>query len=283
MAEQRSEKHELARNSLPEDLLSVFDDLVADYRFAATKHHGSPFVSYIVLADLVRAGWRLTEEPDASRMRAREAQKALWDVGGVPKDLAEIFYSMDDRWEVIATSYRKAGDLLCDVFVNTVPRETGLLFPIFFCYRHFLELGIKGLIHLNAQNSSTTGTKISLDHYLDNFWEVLDGNLSDDVKTATTWENAKIEDGKLVDGVQTGDVSEHLVLLKDWCRRFAREDPKSDRFRYPQSREGKPFEFPDLQSLFGLDDIEKLKSEFERLGVAVHNIGIAISAMNERG
>lgn len=65
MSKQRSEKHELARNSLPEDLIPVFDDLVADYRFAATKHHGSPFVSYIVLADLVRAGWRLVEAPDA--------------------------------------------------------------------------------------------------------------------------------------------------------------------------------------------------------------------------
>lgn len=61
--EQRSEKHELARNSLPESLRPVFDDFVGDYKFAATKHHGSPFVSYIVLAEMVRAGWRLVAEP----------------------------------------------------------------------------------------------------------------------------------------------------------------------------------------------------------------------------
>ncbi len=60
---QRSEKHELARNSLPDDLKSVFDDFVTDYRFAATKHHGSPFVSYMVLAEMVEAGWRLAAEP----------------------------------------------------------------------------------------------------------------------------------------------------------------------------------------------------------------------------
>jgi len=59
----RSEKHELARNSLPDELKPVFDDFVADYRFAATKHHGSPFVSYIVLAEMVRLGWRLGAEP----------------------------------------------------------------------------------------------------------------------------------------------------------------------------------------------------------------------------
>jgi hypothetical protein len=59
----RSEKLEFARNSLPDDLKPVFDDFVADYRFAGTKHHGSPFVSYIILAEMVKAGWRLTAEP----------------------------------------------------------------------------------------------------------------------------------------------------------------------------------------------------------------------------
>ncbi len=59
----RSEKHEKARDSLPEELKTVFDDFVADYKFSATKHHGSPFVSYIVLAEMVRAGWRLAADP----------------------------------------------------------------------------------------------------------------------------------------------------------------------------------------------------------------------------
>ena len=61
--EKRSEKHEFARKSLPDDLKGVFDDFVDHYKFAATKHHGSPFVSYIVLAEMVRAGWRLAAEP----------------------------------------------------------------------------------------------------------------------------------------------------------------------------------------------------------------------------
>lgn len=63
MPDSRSEKHEIARNSLPEELRTIFDDFVADYKFAATKHHGSPFVSYIILAELVRSGWRLGTEP----------------------------------------------------------------------------------------------------------------------------------------------------------------------------------------------------------------------------
>lgn len=59
----RSEKHELARNSLPIELVPVFDALVGDYKFAASVHHGSPFVSYVVLAKIIKAGWRLTGEP----------------------------------------------------------------------------------------------------------------------------------------------------------------------------------------------------------------------------
>lgn len=58
-AEKRTEKHEQARNSLSDELKPIFDDFVADYKFASTKHHGAPFVSYVVLAEMVRAGWRL--------------------------------------------------------------------------------------------------------------------------------------------------------------------------------------------------------------------------------
>jgi hypothetical protein len=61
MTPQRTEKHESARNSVPEERRPIFDDLVNDYRFFATKHHGSPFISYAVLAELVNAGWHLAE------------------------------------------------------------------------------------------------------------------------------------------------------------------------------------------------------------------------------
>ena len=49
-------KHEEVRGSLPDDLQPVFDSLVENYKFYATKHHGTPFVSFVVLADLVKDG-----------------------------------------------------------------------------------------------------------------------------------------------------------------------------------------------------------------------------------
>jgi len=63
MPEKPSEKQIEARNSLPDELKLIFDDFVADYKFAATMRHGRPYISYIVLADMIRAGWRLTADP----------------------------------------------------------------------------------------------------------------------------------------------------------------------------------------------------------------------------
>lgn len=57
----RTEKHEEARNTLSEEMQVEFDRLVNDYRFYATVHHRGPFVSYVVLADMIRAGWRKME------------------------------------------------------------------------------------------------------------------------------------------------------------------------------------------------------------------------------
>lgn len=58
MAEKRSQKNEEARDSLPEELRAVYDELVADYRWATTKRYGTGYVAYSVLADVIQAGWR---------------------------------------------------------------------------------------------------------------------------------------------------------------------------------------------------------------------------------
>ncbi|MDY0167609.1 MAG: hypothetical protein RBS80_13765 [Thermoguttaceae bacterium] len=82
MAKERSEKHEKARGSLPEELQPIFDQFVEDYKFAGTIHHGSPFVSYIVLAEMVKAGWRPTGEPVGQWRKSEDEQRADSDDGG---------------------------------------------------------------------------------------------------------------------------------------------------------------------------------------------------------
>lgn len=54
-----SRNHVEARSVLPKELLPAFDALIEDYRFNAPLNYGIRFVSYLILGDLVRAGWRL--------------------------------------------------------------------------------------------------------------------------------------------------------------------------------------------------------------------------------
>ena len=63
MTEKPSEKQIEARNSLTVELKPIFDDFVAAYKYAATMRHGRPYISYIVLADMIKAGWRLSAKP----------------------------------------------------------------------------------------------------------------------------------------------------------------------------------------------------------------------------
>lgn len=78
----RTDKHEAARMNLPEELRPVFDQLVEDYRFAATVHHGSPFVSYVALAEIVQAGWRLAAEPIRSWAKKKRNETIASEMQG---------------------------------------------------------------------------------------------------------------------------------------------------------------------------------------------------------
>ena len=60
---EHSEKYKHARDTLPDELIPIFNQFVHDYKLAGVKRYGTPFVSYIILADMVRAGWRLSTDP----------------------------------------------------------------------------------------------------------------------------------------------------------------------------------------------------------------------------
>lgn len=52
-----------SRESLPEELRPIYDELVGCYEFYSLKHYKRQFVSYRIIADLVREGWR-PKSPD---------------------------------------------------------------------------------------------------------------------------------------------------------------------------------------------------------------------------
>lgn len=61
--EKRNKTFEGTRDALPEELRTAFDELVQDYKYFALLQHGMPFVSYAVLSDLIKAGWRRSIAP----------------------------------------------------------------------------------------------------------------------------------------------------------------------------------------------------------------------------
>jgi len=62
-------KHKEARESLPPELRSAFDDLVEDYRHFSMVRLGRSYLSFAIIADLVRQGWRYS-----GPRQAREAE-----------------------------------------------------------------------------------------------------------------------------------------------------------------------------------------------------------------
>jgi hypothetical protein len=53
-----SEKYVRARESLPDELRPIYDQLVEEYAFHTETRMGRGYVAYQVLAALVRDGWR---------------------------------------------------------------------------------------------------------------------------------------------------------------------------------------------------------------------------------
>lgn len=48
---------------IPTELRPIYRQLVDEYEYLTKVHYGSGYVAYKVLADIVLAGWRPSEEP----------------------------------------------------------------------------------------------------------------------------------------------------------------------------------------------------------------------------
>ena len=58
-----SPKSKLAEDRLPEELKSVYRQMVEEYSFLTKLKYGRGYVAYEVIADMVLAGWRSSAEP----------------------------------------------------------------------------------------------------------------------------------------------------------------------------------------------------------------------------
>jgi len=60
----KGEKYLSAKESLPKNFHSIYDQLVEEYIFHTEKRYGRGYVAYNILADLVKDGWRPPEKAE---------------------------------------------------------------------------------------------------------------------------------------------------------------------------------------------------------------------------
>jgi len=125
----------------------------------------------------------------------------------------------DERLHHLREGYKLAADLLVEQAGAEAWRRRKLVYPIVFCYRHFLELTLKAV--LNQYGSM--------------------GNIASD------WKHHRLEDlwsdfRKLLRNLDADYPEEQGTKAVEHCiAEFAKIDPISDTFRYETSRKGQPF------------------------------------------
>ena len=126
----------------------------------------------------------------------------------------------DERLYHLTEGYKLAADLLVEQTELEVWSRKKLVYPIVFCYRHFLELTLKAML-AEYGSLGNLPRKNRSHHKLEDLWKdfrTLLRNLNSDHPEMGT------------------DAVEHCIA------EFAKIDPFSETFRYPSSRKGQPFD-----------------------------------------
>ena len=125
-----------------------------------------------------------------------------------------------ERLHHLTEGYKLAADLLVEQAEAEAWRRRKLVYPVVFCYRHFLELTLKAM----------------LEQY---------GAMGD---VAPNWAHHRLEDlwsdfRALLRNLDADHPEEQGTEAVEQCiAEFAKIDPFSETFRYPTSRKGQPFE-----------------------------------------
>jgi hypothetical protein len=130
---------------------------------------------------------------------------------------ADLDVRFEAREFLIREGYKNAADLLVEKARESNLDRDSLVYPIVFCYRHYLELALKALV-------ATYGPGVEIkpnwkSHDLGRLWQSFIGMLA----------RYDVED---VDGANT--------IVGELIREFASIDPASFSFRYPVDTEGYP-------------------------------------------
>jgi hypothetical protein len=160
-----------------------------------------------------------------SPKRWPKAGDSLFSSGDDPLSNACLHFA-HNPWDLYAAGYLKAADCLAYLVIETGRGLDTWLYPIVFLYRHYLELRLKELI---VQGSALIEVppNLKLNHDLGELWKSVRKIL------VTVWSNES-----------TAELDAVEKCIAELCE----VDKKSEGFRYPFRKDGKP-SLPELNHL----------------------------------
>jgi hypothetical protein len=161
----------------------------------------------------------------------------LFCPGSWPYD-AHVLADPKERFYRMPQGFMRAAHLLVDQALTDVSDRMDIVYPILFCYRQAVELYLKQLIENFGPSMASVIDTRRPSHKLDEYWNEFKAILQD----------------------RGYDEPLGLSPTDALIRELHDADPGSDGFRYPATRDGRPFTFGDR----GID--------LERLRESMHGI-----------
>ena len=121
-----------------------------------------------------------------------------------------------DNWELYASGYKTAADILVQYVIDNRSERDTLVFPIVFNYRQYLELRCKEIIRAGKMLANEAA-EFPITHDLERLWTLCREIIADSEPSASKTDFEAIDES---------------------IAQFCAINAKSDTFRYPVDREG---------------------------------------------
>ena len=144
-----------------------------------------------------------------------------------------------NNWELYATGYKRAGDILVDHIMDTQLYHDWLVYPIVFNYRQYIELQSKQMIRIGHRLLEKQ-EPFPRTHNLRALWSIC---------------------RPLISEIEPNGSETDLEAVDDAIAQFCSVDVTSEGFRYPVNRDGEP-SLPDVLRIINL---RQLRDAMDRL------------------